>query len=117
MRAGSSGGWKSSLSIPGLGAQPSGAPSLRSDENPPHARSHLRSSVHWRLSMEPWLDPKLFDTGRGRGKLIAMFLRFFAGKARVSSNRGLLFGVSRQLLLSRRSRAGIGVEIGSIRQT
>jgi hypothetical protein len=33
--------------------------------------------------------------------LIAMFLQFFVGKARVSSKRGLLFGVGRDLLRSR----------------
>lgn len=53
---------------------------------------------------------KFFDTGRGRGKLIASFLR---EKARVFSKRGLLFGVGHDLLLSRRGGLGRAVEIGA----
>jgi len=55
---------------------------------------------------------KLFDTGGGHGKLIAMLIQFFFGKARVSSKRSLLFGVGRDLLLSRGIRgSGFGREM------
>jgi hypothetical protein len=53
-------------------------------------------------------DAKLFDTGRGRDKLIAMCLQIIFWQARFGSKSSLLVGIGLQLLLSGRIRDWFG---------
>ena len=78
MSAGSKGGWKSSLSRPGLGAQPSAEVSGSPDENPAMRRAVSDQRPLAALNGAV-VDTKFFDAGCGGGKLIAALRGFSAG--------------------------------------